>query len=148
MSQKNHVQFFFFFKKKKKLSRLGPRKSKERKKKKKKEKRGMPKPYKIKRKKNRQYYRPKKKKKRQLDEAHVHMHTGIFCNQEKMQPHSIFSPFQGENILVSSGRKHLSPPFIFLPSHPTKHTLKKISFTFSLHSFLSTLFLFQTNTPK
>ena len=50
--------------------------------------------------------------------------------------------------MVSSGRKQLSPPFIFLPSHPTKHTLKKISFTFSFQSFLSTLFHFQTNTPK
>ena len=84
----------------------------------------------------------KKKKRRQLDEAHVHMHMDIFFNQEKMHPHSIFSPFwwaQRENTSI--------PPFIFLPFHPTKHTLKKFSFPFSLWSFPSTLFHLQTNTP-
>jgi len=78
------------------------------------------------------------KKKGQLDKAHVHMHMGIFCNQEKMQPHSIFSPFWGENILVGSGRKHLGPSFIFLPSHLTKHTLKKKF----LHIFSSKFFIY------
>ena len=38
-------------------------------------------------------------------------------------------------------------PFIFLPLHPTKHTLKKFSFSFSLQSFSSTVFHLQTNTP-
>ena len=40
-----------------------------------------------------------------------------------------------------------TPPFIFLPSHPTKHILKKISFLFSLHSFPFTIFHLQTKTP-
>ena len=53
----------------------------------------MPKPYKFKRKEIDNITTQKIKIKRQLDEAHVLMHMGIFCNQEKMQPHSIFSPF-------------------------------------------------------
>ena len=38
-----------------------------------------------------------------------------------------------------------TPPFIFLPPHPTKYTPKKFSFPFSLQSFPSILFHLQTN---
>ena len=83
----------------------GPRKSKEKKKnRKKKEKRQRHYP----KKKQRYYLR---KKKRQLDKAHVHVHIGIFVNKEKMHPHSVFSPFWGENILVGSRRK-LTPKVV------------------------------------
>ena len=74
------------------------------------------------------------------------MHMGIFVNQEKIHPHSIFSQFWKENILMDLGRKHSDLTIYFLSSYPTKRTLKKISFLFSLQSFPSTLFYLQTNT--
>ena len=61
------------------------------------------------------------------------MHMGIFVNQEKMHPHSVFSPFWRENILVGSRRKHLDP-IIYFHSSPIKHTPK---FFFSCFLFIS-----------
>ena len=53
---------------------------------------------------------------------------GIFVNQEKIHPHSVFSLFWGENILVGLGRKHPGPTdyFISFPSNQT-HS-KKVLF--------------------
>ena len=59
----------------------------------------------------------------------------------------VFSPFWGEKFLVGPGRKHPSPPFIFLSPHPTKHTPKNFFFPFSFQNFPSNLFHLQTNTP-
>ena len=75
----------------------------------------------------------KKKKKSNLKKPCAH--GAFFANQEKIHPHSIFSPFWRENILVRSGRKHLNPTIYFHSSiQPNK--LKK-----SFHSyFLSKVF--------
>ena len=35
----------------------------------------------------------KNKIKATYEEAHVHMHMSIFVNQQKIYPHSVFSPF-------------------------------------------------------
>jgi len=72
---------------------------------------------------------------------------GIFVNQEKIHPYSVFSLFWGENILVSREENTWAPLFIFIPLYPTKHTPKKFFLLFSLQSFTSTIFHFQTNTP-
>ena len=87
-------------------------------------------PQKIKRKKKGQRTAQKrgKKKKRQLEEAHVHMHMGIFVNQEKIHPYSVFSPFWGENFLVGTERKHLNPTIYFPSSPPNETHFKKVFF--------------------
>ena len=50
----------------------------------------------------------------------MHVHMGIFVNQEKIHPHSVFSPFWGENILGGPGEKtpKLYHLFSFLPTQP------------------------------
>ena len=59
-----------------------------------------------------------------------------------------FSLYFGEKIFWwAQGENTWAPPFIFLPSYPTKHTPKRFSFLFSLQNFPSTLFYLQTNTP-
>ena len=79
-----------------------------------------------------------KKKKGQPDEAHVHLHIGIFYNLEKMHPYPVLSLFWEENILVGLRRKHLSPT-IYFPSSPSNQThSKKVFFPifflkFSIH---------------
>ena len=90
-----------------------------------------------------------KKKIKATWRAHVHVPMSIFVNKKKIHPHSIFSSFWEENILVDSRRKHLDPTIyfsfflpnqthskkVFLPiffpkfsiyhvSSPNKHTLK------------------------
>ena len=75
------------------------------------------------------------------------VHMGIFVNLEKIHFHLVFSPFWGENILVSPRRKQIGPPFIFFPFYLTKYTSKKFSFPFSLQNFSSIPFYLQANTP-
>ena len=80
----------------------------------------------------------KRTKKGQPDEAHVHLHIGIFYNLEKMHPYPVLSLFWEENILVSLRRKHLSPT-IYFPSSPSNQTHSKKVFLpifflkFSIH---------------
>ena len=66
------------------------------------------------------------------------MHIGIFVNQEKIHLHSVFSPFQGKNILVSPERKHLNPTIYFLffllnQTHSKKVFLPIFSSKFFIH---------------
>ena len=65
-----------------------------------------------------------------MDEAHVHMHMGIFVNQEKMHP-TQFSPHFGGPREKPPRPQHL---FSFLPAQPNT-----LSFSFSLQNFSSTL---------
>ena len=53
---------------------------------------------------------------------------GIFVNQEKIHPYSIFSPFWGENFLVGPERKHLNPTIYFPSSPPNETHFKKVFF--------------------
>ena len=55
----------------------------------------------------------------------VHV-LGIFVNQEKIHPHSVFSLFWRENILVGQGRKYLGPTIYFPSSSPNQTHSKKI----------------------
>ena len=63
---------------------------------------------------------------------------GIFVNREKIHPHSVFSLFWGENILVGPGRKHLGPTTYFPSFLPNQVHFKKVflpvfSLKFSIH---------------
>ena len=123
--KKKHIQFFL-----KKLSRPGPRKSKEKKKKK------------------GNVIVPKKKKKEGNWMKPMCTCTWTFFSIKKKCIPTQFSLHFGEKTFWWTQRENTSiPPFIFLPFHPTKHSLKKFSFPFSLQSFPSTLFHLQTNTP-
>ena len=51
----------------------------------------------------------------------MHMYMGIFVNQEKIHPYSVFSPFWRKNFLVGPGRKHLGPT-VYFPSSPSNQT--------------------------
>ena len=62
----------------------------------------------------------------------------IFVNQEKINSHSVFSPFWKENILVGLGRKYLGPIIYFLSSPPNQTHSKKVFLSifspkFSIH---------------
>ena len=75
-------------------------------------------------------------KKKPLEE-----NMGIFVNQEKIHPYSIFSLFWRENILVGPRRKHLGPTIYFpsfLPNqtHSKKVFLPIFSSKFSIHPIL------------
>ena len=89
-------------------------------------------------KKNGQHYYPREReKKKQLEE-----NIGIFVNQEKIHPHSVFSPFWRENILVGLGRKHLGTTIYFPSSLPNQTHTKKVflpifSPKFSVHPYFS-----------
>ena len=72
------------------------------------------------------------------------MCTWAFLTIKKNYLHSVFSLLWEENILV--GLRRRVSQFIFHPFYPTKHTLKKFSFSFSLQSFPPTLFHRKTNT--
>ena len=54
------------------------------------------------------------------------MHMGIIVNQEKIHPHSVFSSFWGENILVGPGRKCLGPTIYFPSFLPNQTHSKKV----------------------
>ena len=86
----------------------------------------------------------KKERKRQLDKTHVQVHMGIFISPAFP---SQFSPHFGENILVSSGRKHSDSITFFSFPLPTKHPLKNISLHFSPFNFQFYLKSLQTNIP-
>ena len=88
----------------------------------------------------------KKKKKANTLEAKSNV-RGIFRNLFHEHPLPVFSlcflPMLGRKLF---GRPKEKTLFIFLLPHPTKHTLKKFSFLFSLQSFPFTLFHLYTNT--
>ena len=138
-------------KKKKKKSRPDLRKSKEKNRIEKKEKkkrrraitlprRGGKNPQKKEKKKSNKamLLAREKKKKRKLEKVHVHMQMVIFVNQKKVHPYSVFSPFWGENILVSPGRKYQGPtiyfPFFLLnQTHSKKVIIPIFSPKFSIN---------------
>ena len=61
---------------------------------------------------------------------------------------SIFSPIWRENFLVSQGKKHLGPPFIFLSSHPTKYITKSFPSYFLFKIFHPPYFTSKQTYPK
>ena len=90
--------------------------------------------------------------KKKVKKSNVRMKPMCSCTWAFLsikQPHFlslVFSLFLGENFWWIQRKNTWISPFIFLPSHPTKHTSKKFSFPFSLQSFSSTLLHLQTNT--
>ena len=79
----------------------------------------------------------KKKKKEKRKERNcpcVSAQTFLSIKEPHFLP-SVFSPFCDEKFLVGPGRKHPSPPFIFLSPHSTKHILKKFLFLFFFPKF-------------
>ena len=61
---------------------------------------------------------------------------------------SIFSPIWREKFLVSQGKKHLGPPFIFLSSHPTKYITKSFPSYFLFKIFHPPYFTSKQTYPK
>ena len=53
----------------------------------------------------------------------------------QISPYLVFSPFWGENFLVSSGKKHLSPTIFSPLPLPTKHPPKSFPSSFFLSFF-------------
>ena len=109
-------------KKRKEKGKPRPRKSKEKKKKKKRQ------CCKKKKKEGNVTYCPgerEKKNKGNLKSpcACAHEH---FCQKKKNHPHSIFSSFWEENILVGSRRKHLDPTIYFSSFLPNQTHSKKV----------------------
>ena len=73
---------------------------------------------------------------------------GIFVNQEKINPHSVFSPFWRENILAGPGRKYMGLT-IYSPSFPPNQIhSKKVFLPIFFPKFFVYLFHLQTNTPR
>ena len=91
--------------------------------------------------------RGKKKNKGNLKSPCAHVHMGTFVNKKKFIPTQFFPHFGKKIFWLARGENIWTPPFIFLPSYPIKHTPKKFFFPFSLQSFPYTMFHLQTNTP-
>ena len=64
----------------------------------------------------------------------------FFSMNKKFIPTQFSLHFGEKTFWWARGENIQAPPFIFLSSHPTKHTLKMFCFSFSLQSFPSTLF--------
>ena len=75
-------------------------------------------------------------KKKKREEKRVNFRPKIMCNFSfQFSLH-----FRKKIFLWVMEENSWTPPFIFLPPHPTKHITKKFAFPFSLQSFLSILF--------